>query len=214
MIAKQDWERLLADTAAKLSGASMQEIKSTIFDTLHEFFKDSSSWIESVSLPVVAGTTTYTVAVTEGQIIRLAGVVDANNLPVKALMPDLGVITLAFPTNQTATYSAFLVKNVTLPLSKGMQPVGPEWVLPLWGPYISEGVVGKMMNTPQRTYSDVKGALYRLQRFRDAIQQARTETLSRYTIGGASWRYPQDFQARGQKGGISTGFDTRFESWP
>jgi hypothetical protein len=214
MIAEQDWKRLLADVAAKLPGASMAEIKSVAFDTLHEFFKDSSCWIETLTVPVTPASTTYDLVVGEGQLVRLLGVLDANNQPVKALMPAIGQLQLAFSVNTNQTYTAYVALNVTLPLQKGMQPVAPDWVLPLWGPYITQGIIGNMMNVEQRTYSSVRGAAYNLKRFRDAISQARTEALSRYTLGGAAWRFPGDFSTRGQKGGISTGTDTRFTSWP
>lgn len=214
MIQKQDWERLLSTTSAKLPGASMAEIKATIFDVLYEFFKDSSCWIEAIPVPIVPDIVAYNVVPDEGQIIRLLGVVDANNLPVKALMPVLGTLNLAFPQNQSQTVTMYAALNVTLPLQQHDQPVAPHWVLPVWGPLIAEGVLGRMMNETEKTYSDKATAIYFLKRFRDAISQARVEALSRFTMGGASWRFPSDFQARGQRGGISTGDDTRFNSWP
>src|ERR1035437_5233571 len=113
MIDRQDIELLLNRARVSLAGASADELKMSLFDVLTEFFNDTSSWTEAVPINAIAGTKLYPLMPVEGQIIRLLGVIDTNNLPVPALMPVVGQVMLAFDPNATVQYSATVVKNVS-----------------------------------------------------------------------------------------------------
>lgn len=209
-IAEQDWDRLLDQVDVKCPGASRAQIKSDAYDTLHEFLSDSSWWTEDISVPVTASSLTYSLTTSEGQVIRLAGVVDTNNMPLAALMPTPGVLDFKYPFNTSQTVTAVVVKTVSLPTGKHALPLGPANVLPIFGPGILDGVLGRMMNQTAKPYSSVRGAAYHLTRFRKVIAAARTSALRRNTFGAQAWIFPQTFRTTSQKGGVSIGNTSQF----
>lgn len=206
MINKQDYDQLLTQAASKLTGASNGAIKNEFYDVLTEFLNDSSAWTEAVQFAVVGDNVTvaYPLQVTEGQIIRLVGIVDGNGTPQPALMFDVGTITLKFPANTNQTFTATFVKNVYLPLTKEDIPIGPDWLLPIWHVGLLDGILGKMYATPGRAYSSDTKGVYHLKRFRDAIQRARVSKLRANTLGAQAWSFPQSFRTRTQQGGVPT----------
>ncbi len=203
-IADQDWDRLIDSATAKLPGTSAALLKNEIFDVMHEFFTLSSAWLEDLSVPIVVGTVEYDLAVAEGQIIRLAGVSDSNRVPQPALMPTIGTLLLAYPVNTPQTYTVTVVKNVVLPTDRQKIPTAPDWLLPVWGPSILDGVLGRMMGQISKSYSNPALSLYHLKRFLNAIASARSATLARNTMGGAAWGFPRQFGRGTQRGGFST----------
>jgi hypothetical protein len=59
----------------KLSGASNPAIMAEMYDVMTEFFEHSNCWIEALKIDGVAYGREYSLIPTEGQIIRLIGVV-------------------------------------------------------------------------------------------------------------------------------------------
>lgn len=213
MMDKQDLTHLFNQATVSLLGASEAGIKGELFDTIHEFFKDSSAWTEAITVPIVATTTEYPLTVQQGgRIIRLVGVWDSNSLPVAAFMPTVGTLKLVWPTNQAATYTALVVKNVVRPTREGDKniPDAPDWLLQLYHSAILDGLLGKMMMQPQKSYTDSTLGTYHLRRFRDAIAMARVATARQNTVGAQAWSFPQNYRTRGQRGGVSVGNETRF----
>ncbi len=203
-IADQDWDRLIDSATAKLPGASNALIKNEIFDVMHEFFTLSASWLEDLEVPIIPDTVTYDLAVSEGQIIRLAGVADANRCPRPASMPTIGSLLLTYPVNTNQTYTVTVIKTVVLPTDREKVPLAPDWLLPVWGPSILDGVLGRMMGQVTKSYSNPAQSVYHLKRFLNAIAAARSATISRNTLGGQAWGFPQTYRTRNQRGGIST----------
>lgn len=209
---KQDTDRLMNQARVKLPGSSDAGIKGELFEVFHEFFNDSSSWTENVPVSILVGTTTYSVAPGEGgTIIRLAGVVDATGLPQPAILNDrFNGITFSHAYNNVQTFTATLVKNVVLPTQKDCIPEVPEWVLPVFGPTILHGLLGKMMGQLSKSYSNDPLSVYHTKKFRDGIAMARTASLRRNTFGTQAWTFPQGFRTRNQRGGVSVGSQTGF----
>lgn len=202
--AQQDIDQLMRQAQVKLVGASNAGIKGELYDVFTEFFNDSSCWLEDLTVSVIAGETEYALTPTEGQIIRLSGVVDVNLLPQPALMPTVGTLLLRDTPNTAQTFTATVIKNVVLPNTKDQFPIVPEWVLPLYHVGILDGLLGKMMGQPNSSYSNDTHSVYHLRRFRDAIARARVSALRRNTLGAQSWVFPRTFRTHGQRGGVST----------
>jgi hypothetical protein len=202
MLAKADITQLMNQLRVELIGASDAQLRARMFDTMTEFFNDSSSWTEIIDLTVVPDTNEYDIAPTEGQIIRLAGVIDSQSCGIAALMPTIGTLLLRSAPNTAQTYQVKVVNNVSLPTTKDDYPIAPEWVLKQWHTAIKEGMLGNMMNEKNKSYSDPKGALYHLSRFRKGITDARIATLKANTNGAQAWRFPQSFRANTQQGGV------------
>lgn len=204
-IAKQDSEQLLKMATVRLPGASDAALKAELYDVLTEFFEDSRCWLESIQFNVVTDETTYQVVPTEGQIIGLVGVLNSENTPQHALMPNLGTVILGNRPNVAEAplyYYAIVSKTVVLPTGRDQLPVGPDWVLPRWHVGVLDGLVGRMMSHKDKPYSDEKRSGYHLKKFRNAVAQARVAALRQHTLGAQAWRFPQGFASNTQKFGV------------
>lgn len=201
-INKVDFDQLMNQAKVTLTGASDAGLKGAFYDVCTEFLNDSSAWTEDILVPILTTRLTYPVATAEGQIIRLIGVTDGEDNFVSALMANVGEIQLAYYPNNNATYTVRVVKNVSLPTSRDDIPLGPSWLLPLWHVGLLDGLLGKMMIQPQKSYSSEKAGPYHLKRFRDAIARARVATLRANTNGATAWRFPQSFRSSSQQGGV------------
>lgn len=205
-----DVKHLLNQAKAKLVGSSDAGIKAELFDVLNEFFNESSVWTENLNISVIPNELEYDMTPSDGgQIIRLAGVVDQNNIPQPAIMPDFGVLLFANPYNVAQTMVATVVKNVTQPVAHGSVPDMPDFTLSVYGVCILDGLCGRMMLHKTKSYYDASLAQYYLKRFNDAVAMARVAKLRRNTFGTQAWRFPQGSNGS-QRGGVSTSNPNRF----
>ena len=144
----------------------------------------------------------------------LQGVVNANRTSQPASMPafDAYGATIHFlnPYSNNDTFWATVVKNISLPTGKYMIPEMPDWILPRFGYRIVDGVLGRMFNEDKKPYANPGKANYHLTRFRDAIGRARTAVLRESALGTQRWIFPQGYQTRTQRGGISVGNPNKF----
>lgn len=214
-INKVDFEQLMNQAKVKLVGASADGLKGEFYDVLSEFFRDTGAWTQDITIQYQPNVQIYPLFVSEGQITALEGVSDwgtvvpspttatppsASFLP--ALMPDFGTLILKNPPN-TAGYCLVTVKtNVALPTDKHMIPLAPDWLLPRYHLTILDGLLGKMMAQPTKSYANATQSIYHLKRFRDGIAQARVQKLRANTQGAGAWRFPQQFRSRSQQSGV------------
>lgn len=208
---KEDVDHLFQQAKTQLPGASELALKAELYDVLNEFFNESSAWTENIDIPIIPNSTAYEVVPSEGgQIIRLAGVVDANNIPQPGIMPDFGVVVFENPYNVAQTFTATVVKNVTQPVPKGGVPDMPDFTLSVYGVCILDGLIGRMMLHKAKSYSDETLGQYHLKRFNDSTAMARVAKMRRNAFGTQQWRFPQGFSKGSQRGGISTANATKF----
>lgn len=213
-IRKQDFDQMMNQARVTLTGASEAGLRGALYDTLAEFFNDSSCWTQDVVVSALPNRTSYPLVVSEGQIIRLSGVFTApppagssstagpGGFFVSALMPEVGTLILAAAPATATQMLATVVTNVALPTAKEAVPIAPDWVLPIWHVGILDGLLGKMMIQPNKSYSNQTQGAYHLKRFRDAISRARVSKLRANTNGTQAWTFPQTFRASTQRGGV------------
>lgn len=219
-IAKHDFEQMMNQARVTLVGSSDAGLKGAFYDVCSEFLNDSSSWTQDVQINAIPTRRNYPLQVAEGQVIRLVGVStpptpdgqasNSTTVPagvfIAALMPDVGTVQLAIAPIAATTYVATVVTNVALPTDKNAIPIGPDWLLPVWHVGLLDGLLGKLMMQPAKSYSDKVTGAYHLKRFRDAIARARVSKLRASTNGAQAWRFPQQFRSDSQQGGVpSTG---------
>lgn len=202
MLLPDDTARLMREVQVELIGAAELHIKAKAFDVFTEFFYDSSWWEECIPVPVVPNISCYYIAPTDGQIIRLRGTTDSNGYFQPSLMPKVGVLQLRHAPNTAQTFYTTVVKNVVDPAAKDGWPVAPEEALREFFLAIKEGMIGNLMNEKDKSYSDSKGALYHLTKFRKGITDARIARARANTVGAQAWRFPQQFRANTQQGGV------------
>lgn len=198
--------KLLAHANSLLTGATNAEILISYYDTLKEFFSGSNRWMESLGFMVIPDTLDYPLNVVTGRIMRLLNVIDQNNVPQAAVMPEIGTVHFLYPYSQTQPMMAIVAKNVTHPFKDGKpaSPPIPDWVLADYGVGILEGVVGKMMAEDGQSYSNPQKANFYMLRFRNAVSQARADAMRMSMVGSQAWAFPQQFRTVNQKSGIST----------
>jgi len=195
--------QLLAQVGSILTGASDASVKAQFFDVLREFFDNSNAWLETINFVVVSNSLDYPLTPISGRILRLAGVVDQNNVQQNAVMAIPGIVHFLYPYTNTQPMTAMVVKNVDKPL-ECFPPDFPDWFLPAYGLGVQDGILGKMMAQPGNSWSDRATAMYHLQRFRDSMMHARVATRLANKVGGQAWAYPQQYRTTSQRGGVST----------
>lgn len=227
MLNPNDVNTVFNQCRVELTGVSEALLKSALFETLDEFFRDTSCWKEELTInvtPPASQPTTpqgweqalsYPIAATEGQIIALDGVCNANGSPVRALLPMSGtaptqmgtsdaVVLLQDTPNQAQQYTVYVTKTVSLPLTRDNLPIAPAWVLQKWHLAIKAGILGMLQNQKNKSFSDLVGAKYNLAKFRQFVANARSAALRANTRGASAWRFPQSFRSVSQKGGVPT----------
>jgi len=211
MMDDRDVERLLNLARTELVGASDAGIKGQLYDVCREFFKDSNSWYEIISVPILSGHRHYRRTPRDGgMILRLATIWDSNHITMPAIMPHLdppsAELELVYPQNVNMTARAIVTKQIVEPTTKDMLPDAPRWLLPVYHETILDGVLGKMMAQTTKSYSNDTQAVYHLRRFRDGCMQARVASERANLYGGQAWRFPNTFRTSSQRGGVSTPF--------
>jgi hypothetical protein len=210
---KIDVDNLMNQLRVELTGSSDVLLRSMMYQVMTEFFDGTSYWTEWVPINAISGKHHYPITPTEGQIIRLDMVVKVKSAAngaapadggyfVPALMPEVGVIVAEHAPDTTEQWAAHVVLNVSLPTLKDGAPIAPEFTLKQWFLAIKHGIIGEMMNQPDKTWSNSKGALYHLSKYRSYIQQARTIKRKANTNGATAWRFPQGFRVNSQQGGV------------
>jgi len=209
----RELQQFMTQAAIKLPGSSTAGILAELYDVLKEFLADSNAWVEDIQFQATADVLSYLLSpASEGQIIRLVGVWDDKLIPVPAFMPvpDGQINFLHAPeTTPTAKWTARVIKNVTLPTTKGNVPIAPDWLLRVYSVHILDGLLGKMMGQQSTSYSNSTMAVYHLKRFRAGIQIARTAAARANIVGGQEWAYPRGWSSGSQRGGVSTAWPTR-----
>lgn len=212
-----EWTRLMNQARVKLTGVSDAALKGELFDVMQEFYDTSSSWLESLTINVLPNVVAYDLVPTNGQAIRIIGIAEIDPLnPLTpphmrgGTMPNFGQVNLAEVPGKSATYQVIVALNVSLPVDKNGFPITSDWALSIYSTGILDGLLGRMMEMPGKSYSNTTSAAYHLKRFNNVINQARVATLRNNAFGTQTWRYPQSFSTSGQRGGVSVGSDTSF----
>jgi hypothetical protein len=191
----------------EMIGATQAMILLKLYDTLNEFFNDSSIWQEVLAGNFIGNITRYYLVPQHepaGVIIRLDGVYDYNGFGVPSLMPEPPFLQLAYPANQPNPAYVRVVKTCAVP-PLGEAPHVPYWVFDQYEPYLFAGLMSKMQIQPDRPYTDVKAAQVNHYKFREGVMNARVNALRRNTFGRNTWVYPQQFRTTSQQGGVSVG---------
>ena len=204
----------------ELVGASDAMIRTVMFDVFHEFFNDSSLWLEAIPGQLFPGTKFYFLEPGNpqslgdpfpvGVITSLAGLVDYNHFPVSAEMPEPPILQLQFQQSNEVSVFATVIKNVAIPHENELPRI-PHWAVEVYEPYLLAGIKGLMMMQADKPYSDPKLGMVMYQRFRQGVSIGRVRALRRNTYGGQAWAYPQSFRTASQRGwGVSVGNTQRF----
>lgn len=213
-IASNDYEQLLNQARVKLTGVSDAALRGEFYDVLSEFLNDSSMWKQQITIAYQANVRAYPLNVPEGIILRLDGALDwgpvvptinppnPNVVPMPVLMQDVGTLLMKNTPNAAGYAQVQLVCNTKLPKDNKTAPDAPVTLLPIWHVGLLDGVLGKFMTSPNKSYFNMTLGTYHLKRFRDAIARARVSALRANTNGSQTWRFPQPFRTASQQSGV------------
>jgi len=203
----------------EMSGASDAMVREVMYDTLHEFFNDTWTWLETIPGQLLPSTQYYYLsagnpmsigdAFPVGVIVALAGVIDFNTFPISADMPTPPIMRIqwppAQPTNPNGTLLVYAtcVKTVAKP-SLGKLPEAPWWLVDTYEHWLLHGVMGKLKLQANRPYSDAKmGQLY-YNVFRQGVNIGKVRALRGNTVGAQAWQYPDQWRTKSQQGFVVT----------
>jgi hypothetical protein len=63
--------------------------------------------------------------------------------------------------------------------------------------------LGALKNQSNKSFSDGKGAIYNLAKFRQFVGNVRSAVLRANTAGASAWRFPQSFQGQYAEGWLA-----------
>jgi len=206
---KQYIKLFMINARIEVVGASDQGIKIALYDVLQHFFEFTSLWQELIPFTTAPNVQEYTFAPQEdppGQIIRLQYVIDQNHIVQPSSMPimDPPTVRLRDTPNTAWQGTACFAKSVTLDVDEGI-PELPNWIWQRWMPTLMHGVMGKMMLTPSKSYTEEKLGTFHQRMYERDCSLIRGMVLRQNTYGTNSWMYPQGWRVRGQRGGVSVG---------
>lgn len=194
----------------ELSGASDQMIRMALFDILHEFFNDTSLWLEAIPGQLTPSTAFYFLQpgnvqslgdpFPEGVIIGFAGLCDLNYGAISADMPQPPILRVQYPPSNPQSVFATVIKSVQIPSTSSDLPAVPTWVVSTYVEYLIAGVKGRLEQQSNRPYSDAKNGMIHYQFFRQGVNIGRTRAIRRNSWGGQAWAFPQQFRTNTQRG--------------
>lgn len=204
--------QLLNQAEVRLLGISQAALRAEFYDTMRVWFDETNCWQESIQFAIVPNVVDYPIVPSAGRIMRFIGVVDGNFVSLPALMPQLGtvsfrndfILTQSAISGQSSIVTARVVLNVDAPFENHGIPSFPSWVLPTWGTYILDGLVGRCMLHPDKSWSNTSLGVLHTGRFRDGCGRVRGDTAKQNTIGAQAWAFPQTWRTNSQQGGVST----------
>lgn len=196
-MANADLTRLLNNARIHLPGATDTNIQLELFNVLNEFFQTSNIWQEKIGFTLVAGQTDYTIVQeSPAAIVRLFGIVNADELPVFGTMTEPGEIVLNTAPGYAGVCTATVSLTVVDPLTREGNPQFPAWMLPKYGMGLLEGLLGRMMAQPAKPYTNERMAIFHIRKFTSVMSQASVDALHKNIHGAQAWRFPQSFATR------------------
>lgn len=190
-------DRLLNNARISLPGAIDSVIKLELFNAIDEFLKETDVWTEDIEFDIT--TTDVTSEVTEYEITstgaslinRMLYVLDESNTGVAASMAEPGTIVLDRIPTAEATLTATVALTVMDPTTRDDFPQVPAWIVSQYYTEFLDGVLGRMMAQPAKSYSNERFAIVHLRKWRNAIALAKRNTNHKNIRGAQAWRFPK-----------------------
>jgi hypothetical protein len=204
MVATNDQTRLINDARLRLTGAFDNVIQQELFAVTDEFLKFTNIWTQLLPFLTVPNQNTYVVtpAYPSVTINRLMYVMNSSLLPVAGggmAIPGRLVFTPILSTSDT--FMAAVGLNAVDPVDANNYPLIPSWITTKYRTDFLDGIFGKMMSQPVKTYTNEKMAIYHMRRWRQALSKAKKEVQHQNTMRGQAWFYPAAFASMSQRGG-------------
>ena len=181
-------------------------IKQQAFMTVNDFCQYTNIWQENITIPIVAGTSTYTLTVADGKINRLMFVYDANaptkNWPQSGIaMRVPGTLELYRAPQQNGSWVAIVAKR-PFNLNVDGWPVIDEWIIDKYEDWLAAGTTARIVSTPQKPYTNPIAARDNQRTYIEGRSLARANDGYGNIYNAAGWRYPQGWTVSRTKGWV------------
>jgi hypothetical protein len=182
---------LMNRARVRLPGALDNAIQQEMSATFDELLTTAPLWFEDIDVPVVPGTTEYTLTPTAGAIVRLLYMKNDDVTFAGTQMEVIPVLTLPIEPGEPATWQARVqLKNNAV---DGGYPVVPDWIVERYEVQILDGVLGRMMSQIAKPYTSSQTAAVHYRMFRSFTQRAKNEARKSHLYGAQRWGFPQTF---------------------
>jgi len=199
----QDW---VEDIQLRLPGLTTKVAEHQLFATAQEFFRESLSWV--VRVPYILDSTKQYIYLSpsyDGGVVGTILSVSYEDYPLGAYLQqptpdsspstprgfyahDTGTIEL-FPTLSPAVDGKILYVEVAL-LPATIDTRIPADIWNLYRDALICGTLSRLLEWSGRPWHDDKRAVLEARKYRKFVLQARKSTLSRFSKGASSFRYP------------------------
>jgi hypothetical protein len=188
-----DLVRLMKNIRIHLPGVLDGVIQLEFFNTLHEFFLETTCWQEDVEFDTEVDLTEYEVYEGEpsASTFALIWLKNADGTDVAADMPVINNIVLRAAPSEVQTLTATLALTCVDPTDEYEYPRYPDWLLKRHYQTIMSGILSKAMAHPAKPYMNERMAVFHVRRFKAGIAQARAAALHLNNVGGQRWRFPK-----------------------
>jgi hypothetical protein len=186
-------DRLINDLQVQLPGAIENAIRRELYNTLDDFCRESFAWRETIEIPLVAGTITYSVTPAGTEIVR-AYSIDHATLDVHDATYEFGEITFdAVPSVAHVATPAYLVAALTPAIGQGADPEAlvPGDMWSKWHRAFLAGTLARMMAQSAKPYSNPGIALFHQRVYNQQKAIATHDARSGGIPGAIMWRFPR-----------------------
>lgn len=204
--ALEDATRLMADCRAELPGVIPSALRAAYFSMLKDFCDKTNVWQEDIDVPLVAGTSSYTITCTgNGQIIRLLNLFDSQDATEswfdRCSMRVPGALILAnTPTTTGQTLVARVAKTVYDPTDANDLPYIDAWIVQRYWDTLKAGTIARLMMQPMKTYTNIQLAGIQMKIYGNGRNVARDEVVKANVFGQTAWAFPQTMGTSRQRG--------------
>lgn len=185
-------DRILDSAKSRLPGAVDNQIYFELADVLNEFFRISTCWRETITVPFEADVIEYELFTDDmpARVVSLVSVKNSDGFPVAATMVNPNLLTLPRDTTP-GDYAISAILTVDSIVSDEKYPRFPQWVADLYGDVIADGIAGRMAAMPAKPYSSANHAAFYSRKFKAGALSARIQTNRENLVGGQRWQYPR-----------------------
>lgn len=195
--------RLMDNARVRLPGALDTTIYAELFSVVKDFCFSTNVWQMQFEFEALARTTTpiaepddftYTLSPPTGaKIVRMFGVVDPNNVPIRVSFIEPNSVFVERSPNEDTLYRVLVVLTVTDPVARTGEPMAPDWLVEKFNDTLLDGVLARMMSQSAKPYSSpAMGALH-YGMFRKGVAQARIDSDRGNVYGRQNWSFPRNF---------------------
>lgn len=188
--------RIVRDASIRLPGVLDDVLKRELFAVFDDFFRWSWLWTETVTGTILADRYTAELEAQDYNAITLgvASVLDADGVPVRATMPEIGTLRVETPFTANTRLTVKLVLTVAEPVNATTgYPVVPDWIVGRYWQAFLDGLLSRVLLHPAKPYTNAGLAEFHGRKFLSAKNQARVAGHHENLQGGQNWTYPQNF---------------------